>query len=335
MHLYLEETFQPSQRAIEVSRRDTAWDLMRRVKKLPAYHHNDCPDGLVDLSGAVNTLMRDWIDHYTSSLPPVQFSEALSYGPISGSSELLQAAAGFFNSFFCPSIPVEPEDILASNGVTSSIDLVAWTICDPGDAILALTPTFYMVELDLSLRAGVVTIPVSTTSISDPFGPDGIPYVIRALDAATDGAARRRGVRCRGLFICNPSNPQGRCYDRQTLLALAQWCTRRGMHLIVDEIYALSSFEAGRRQGEAGYDMNVTVPSPTISTSFTSILSIDLSATNPPQNIHCLYSLSKDLGMGGLRMGFLITRNQAIRSAAAKARYVPLQLCCAIDNNLI
>lgn len=299
------EDFQPSQRALEALRRETAWELMRSVKKLPTYHPIDCPNGLIDLSGAINTLMRDWIDQYTNSLPPLQYAqEALSYGPLFGSGDLLGAAAGFFNTFFNPSTAVTPEDVLAANGVTSLIDLVAWSTCNPGEGVLLFTPNFYMAETDFSLRAEVATVPVSTSHIPDPFGAAAIPDLIRALDAGNDGAARRRGIRCRALFICNPSNPQGRCYERETLTALSQWCTRRGMHLIVDEIYALSKFEEARP-----------------STPFTSILSIDFPGRLPPQNVHCLYSLSKDLGMGGLRMGFLVTRNAAIRTATSKATW--------------
>ena len=304
--MILQEEFQPSRRAQEALRGETAWDLMRSVKKYPAYDPVKCPTGLIDLSGAINTLMQDWVEQYTNSLPPLHYpSEALSYGPLFGSENLLQAAAGFFNTFSAPATPVLPDQILAANGVTSLIDLLAWSTCNPGEGVLLLTPNFYMAETDFGLRAQVATIPVSTTHIPDPFSEAAIPDLIRALDAGTDGAARRRGIRCGALFICNPSNPQGRCYDRETLKALALWCSRRGLHLIVDEIYALSVFETSHFS-----------PAP-----FTSVLSLDFQGRAQPQNIHCLYSLSKDFGMGGLRMGFLVTRNAAVRAATSKATW--------------
>jgi aspartate/methionine/tyrosine aminotransferase len=72
------------------------------------------------------------------------------------------------------------------------------------------------------------------------------------------------------------------------------------MHLVVDEIYAMSTL------ADNNDDADIT--------PFTSILS-----TSSQKNVHCLYGMSKDFNMGGLRMGFLVTRNPVIKAAASQA----------------
>lgn len=308
--MFFNVPFQPSHRALEAAQRDISCEVARKFKSRQRYHAVDRPNGLVDLSGVTNSLMADWLDRYTATLPSLDASQLMESPSPSGSDALLHAAAGFFNNFFHPSHPVSHSDVLAGHGATTLLDLLLWASCDRGDAVLVMTPTFSMPEMNL--RADTATIPVSTSHIADPFDISAISDLIRALDAATDGAARRRGVRCRALFICNPAAPQGRCYSPKTLSELAAWCSRREMHLIVNEVYALSTFASVGQHAQG-------------TNGFTSVLSLPYSGGRPPQNVHCLYSLSKDFGMKGLRVGLLVTRNSSIHAAASKARYVRLR----------
>ncbi|CAH0054460.1 unnamed protein product [Clonostachys solani] len=285
------QDFPPSARASATLNQGPAWDLMEKVKLRPKYDVQERPQGMINLSGAVNNLMQDWMSIYARD--KLQFQpEALAYGPLSGSQGLLNAAAGFFNRFFDPIDPVSIGHVLAANGVTSLINMMAWTLCDEGDGILYTTPNFYMLDLDLTIRNNITLLPVSTTSLRDPFRSGEL---VEALDAAVHEHSK---MKFRMLFLCNPSNPQGRCYSRRTLDTLASWCARRQMHLVVDEIYAMSTFQS---ESEAGL------------APFTSILSVC-----SRQNVHCLYGLSKDFNMGGVRMAFLVSRNAQVLAAAAK-----------------
>lgn len=45
------------------------------------------------------------------------------------------------------------------------------------------------------------------------------------------------------MIVCNPQNPLGRTYSRETLLAYARFCEERDLHLVSDEIYAMSVYE--------------------------------------------------------------------------------------------
>lgn len=69
----------------------------------------------------------------------------------------------------------------------------------------------------------------------------------------------------------------GRCYPVETIRKLFKFCQRHQIHLISDEIYALSVFDSE----EEG-----TVP-------FTSALSIDPSGLMDANYLHVLYGMAK------------------------------------------
>ncbi|KAF3015014.1 hypothetical protein E8E14_008708 [Neopestalotiopsis sp. 37M] len=294
------EDFPPSRRAQANLGKAPAWSLIQRVNQLPSYDQKTRPDGLINLSGALNNLMQDWWDEYSANHPiDFDFSQFLPYGSISGTNELLSAAAGFFNHFFCPSSPLTATNILASNGITSLIDLVSWALCDPGEAILYPTPTFYMLDFDLRARNDVNTVPVPCSFMEDRFSEEAAPKLLSLLEK-TVKTQSAKGVRCKVLFVCNPANPQGRCYSPATLARLSTFCRSHGMHLVADEVYAMSQYSS-----ESG-----------ALDQFSSVLSIPEESPGSLSHVHGLYSLSKDFNMGGLRLGFLVTRNEEFRAAA-------------------
>ncbi|KAL4789269.1 pyridoxal phosphate-dependent transferase [Aspergillus venezuelensis] len=231
-------TFPPSDRASLTLQQGPGWDLMQRVKRRAGYNPESCPDGIINLSGAINN------------------------GPLAGSDNVLEAAAGFFNRFFEPANPILKDQVVAANGVTSLNNMTVWALCDGGDGILYTTLNFYKLNYDLSVRKDIVTIPVSTSSVGFPFDAAVlIPVLESAIQSHPD-------VRYRMLFLCNPSNPQGGCYSTKTLETLAAWCAERKMHLVVDEINAMSTFDG---------------------MSFSSILTIPAH-----KNVHCLYGEPAD-----------------------------------------
>jgi hypothetical protein len=70
----------------------------------------------------------------------------------------------------------------------------------------------------------------------------------------------------------------GRCYPKDVLKAYMSLCGKFGLHLIVDEIYALSVFENAKMQN--------AVP-------FTSIFSLQANGLMDPRKVHVQWGLSK------------------------------------------
>jgi 1-aminocyclopropane-1-carboxylate synthase len=125
----------------------------------------------------------------------------------------------------------------------------------------------------------------------DHFSPDIIPQYEAALKSAEDG-----GIKIKVLVLCNPHNPFGRCYPPSTLTAILSFCNTRKIHLVADEIYAMSVYSE--------HD-----------TPFTSVLSLDWRAYIDPTYFHHVYGMSKDFACGGLRVGSLWTLNAELQRA--------------------
>ena len=129
------------------------------------------------------------------------------------------------------------------------------------------------------------------------------------------GHEQNKSRRPRAILISNPHNPLGRPYPADTLLALLHLAQKYQVHLISDEIYAAHSFPS--RDIPSLEDPDMVVP-------FTSILSFDLTALGiNPALVHVVYSMSKDFCANGLRLGVIVTQNNAdlIRAIGAISKF--------------
>jgi 1-aminocyclopropane-1-carboxylate synthase len=174
-------------------------------------------------------------------------------------------------------------------------------LCDPGDVFLIARPYYSGCpcgSLDLAAHAvadgfdGDLTIRAKAEVVGVDVGPDfASPSTLDAFEEAIRELTQA-GKKVRAVMLCNPNNPLGFNYPRETLVAYAAFCERHNLHLVSDEIYALSQF----RNIQAGEKERV---------GFTSILNIDLmkEAGCNPARVHVLYGIAKDFGMNGLRIG--------------------------------
>jgi aspartate/methionine/tyrosine aminotransferase len=253
------------------------------------------PDGYVSLGVAENALMHKEMAQYIKEsfdLP----EDALTYGEgASGSKRLRAAMSHFINRRFEPVLPVKVEHVNISNGVTTSIESCAFALGNRGDGILLGQPHYGSFPYDLGDRAGVEVVGVKFGNV-DPFS---LEAVVRYEDALLQ--SEKSGTKVKALILCSPHNPLGRCYPRETLVAFMRLCQKHRIHLISDEIYALSIWH------------NPEYPD---ATTFTSVLSIDTSNIISPELVHVLWGMSKDFGANGLRIGCVISQhNPAIISA--------------------
>ena len=111
--------------------------------------------------------------------------------------------------------------------------------------------------------------------------------------------SQRTGGNIKALLLCHPHNPLGRCYTQEALIQYMQLCDKYKIHLLMDEIYALSVFDT---------------PDPN-ATKFKSISTFDTDLYIDPDYLHLLYGMSKDNAAGGMRLGCLYTRNADLRKA--------------------
>jgi histidinol-phosphate aminotransferase len=159
----------------------------------------------------------------------------LSTYPDGESRQLREAAAECYG--------VTPEHVLAGNGSSELIWLIAFAYLEPGDSVLVLDPSFGEYERAARLcQADVTRVMVWQTSFP--------PNIAELLDQALE--ARQPKI----AFVCNPNNPTGQHVSTADLLTLARHHPET--LLVLDEAYA--DFVAGRPTAIRG-DMpdNLTV----------------------------------------------------------------------------
>ncbi|KAE8451489.1 hypothetical protein EG329_003562 [Mollisiaceae sp. DMI_Dod_QoI] len=209
------------------------------------------------------------------------------------------AMAEHVNEYFKPHCPVKADDILTAAGLTAMHEMIGLALGDPGDGVLVSRPIYGRFELDFGNTAGLNIVYADMTGV-DSFAPEIVGPYKNALEVSA-----AKGVKIKILMIVNPHNPLGRCYPESTLRELMRFCQENEIHMISDEVYALSVYDTGYEGPK-----------------FTSALSIDPNSLIDKDRLHVLYGMSKDFGSAGLRLGSLITQNMALKKAiAANVRF--------------
>ncbi|KAK5994746.1 1-aminocyclopropane-1-carboxylate synthase 1-like protein [Cladobotryum mycophilum] len=249
-------------------------DIPWRWAPRGSYSPDNNPFGLVSFATAENV-------HFPADVFTYNYSTA-------GGPKLPTLFAEYLNEYFRPSRPLDGSEIRFTGAATAMHEILAWAVGDPNDGILTSKPVYGRFELDFSNKAQLRMIYAETT-------PD-TSFEVGVVDSLEEAlvASRCAGVKIRALLIVNPNNPLGRCYPRKTLVQLMKFCQKHQIHLISDEVYALSVF--GEGDGLPG---------------FTSVLTIEPGYIDD-ELLHVIYGFSKDFSAAGLRLGCLITRSTAM-----------------------
>ncbi|KAE8423675.1 pyridoxal phosphate-dependent transferase [Aspergillus pseudocaelatus] len=264
--------------------------------KMPAFFHvlkdlwhpSSNPNGIVNMGLAENSLMHAEMKAFINSQPRAD-SHALTYGDgFSGSIRLKEALCQFLNRHFVPWKKLSTPQVSITSGASNAIECCAWSLCDPGDHILIGRPYWTTFRTMLGNRASVNVIDVSFGSI-DPFSLEAVHCFRRMYEESL-----REGKNVKAILLCSPNNPLARCYPQEVLEAYMRLCGELGIHLISDELYALSVWE--------NPELENAVP-------FKSVLSLDVESLMDPKKLHVIWGMSKDFGATGLRIGFLISQS--------------------------
>ena len=235
-------------------------------------------DGFVDMSTAENALVWDLLEPEMSKARSVPASAA-RYGDTRGSAAFRAAVAALAGRTFVGR-DVNPDSICTMAGAGAVLEAVFHALCDPGDGVLVATPGYAGFWMDLETRDEAVIIPVPTR------WEEGYRITPDELDRAFDSSTRP----IRALLLSSPDNPTGRVLDRSEITDLIEWCRNRGIHLVSDEVYALSIHDG---------------------TPFTSVSNV----TDLDDDIHIVWAISKDFAVSGFRCGVLLTENESLHRA--------------------
>ncbi|KAJ2797024.1 hypothetical protein H4S07_006049, partial [Coemansia furcata] len=130
------------------------------------YSKDTNPQGIINAGIAANKTITPQLVDKLNSLTKVIDSD-LEYNASQGGPELRGEIAGLFNRHFHPAAPVNPDDIVVTNGCTTAIEMLAFATCEPGDRILIPAPCYAALDGDVGARpqarATMVEMPLDET----------------------------------------------------------------------------------------------------------------------------------------------------------------------------
>jgi len=173
-----------------------------------------------------------------------------------------------------------------ASGASAILELLSFTLCDPGDAILIPTPYYPGFDYDLGLRSEAQLVEV-------PLDGPGFRLSAACIEDAFANAASR-GTRVRAVLLTSPHNPLGHVYDEALIRQIVDFAVRQQIHVILDEIYAESLLPGV--QHFSGLQI-------------------------APPLVHVVYGFAKDFGLSGYKVGILHSENTQVIAAAQEQAY--------------
>jgi aspartate aminotransferase len=126
---------------------------------------------------------------------------------------------------------VAPENVIVSTGAKQSIFNVLYTLIDPQDEVVIFAP--YWVSYPDMIKM-VYGIPVVVTPEDGSFQPR-MQEVEQAVSSYT-----------KAMIVNSPNNPSGVAYSAEFIAELVEYCERKGIYLIMDDIYHRLVFDDNR-----------------------------------------------------------------------------------------
>ncbi|CAJ1929173.1 unnamed protein product [Sphenostylis stenocarpa] len=264
------------------------------------------PEGIIQMGLAENQLSFDLLEFWLAKNPDVVgfksdgksiFRELALFQDYHGLPSFKKALVDFMAEIRGNKVTFDPNHIVLTAGATSANETLMFCLAEKGDAFLLPTPYYPGFDRDLKWRTEVEIVTIHCTSSNN------FQITESALQQAYQ-EAKKRNLRVKGVLVTNPSNPLGTTMSRSELNLLVDFIKDKNMHLISDEIYSGTVYN---------------------SPGFVSIMEIlkernDLNdcAATVWDRVHVVYSLSKDLGLPGLRVGAIYSENDAVVAAATK-----------------
>ncbi|MFO7694684.1 MAG: aminotransferase class I/II-fold pyridoxal phosphate-dependent enzyme [Vicinamibacterales bacterium] len=117
---------------------------------------------------------------------------------------------------------VAPENVIVSSGAKQALFNILYTILNPQDEVVILAP--YWVSYPEMVKM-VYGVPVIVTPEDGSFHPR-MADIERAVSSST-----------RALIVNSPNNPSGIVYREEFIAQIVDFCERKKIYLIMDDIY--------------------------------------------------------------------------------------------------
>ena len=203
--------------------------------------------------------------------------EVVAYSHSAGTQQLRDEIANYYGRL---GHKLTDEEIIVTTGASEALNFVFASIMNAGDEVIVPEP-FYANYNSFSLAKDTKVVPVTTT-IENNFALPPIEEFEKKITSKT-----------RAILICNPGNPTGVLYPRESLEQLMQIVKKHDLFLIADEVYR--EFVYGGSQHCSTLDL-----------------------AGIEQNVIVVDSISKRFSACGARIGCVISRNAELMDAALK-----------------
>lgn len=222
------------------------------------------------------------------------------YTPNKGIPELSRAIAQLHSNDLKPNPDTQ---IMVSCGATEAIQMAIFTLVDPGDEVILITPAWpnYFGQIGMA-GAKLVCVPAREENSFVP-DPDDINRAITS--------------RTKLIILNSPSNPTGAVIDKETCRALAWLLRERDIYIIADEIYSkliydepytsITSFEGipektvyisgfSKMFAMTGWRLGYAIAAPDIITNMTKLHENGASCLPAPSQYAATYGIQHCLG---------------------------------------
>ena len=144
----------------------------------------------------------------------------IRYAPADGIPALKQAIIRYTEEFY--ERKVQPEHVIASGGAKQAIMVALQAILNPQEEVIFPVP-YWVSYPDMARLCGAVPVPAQTE--------DGTFYP-RLKDIED-----RVGSYTKAVIINSPNNPSGAMYSEEFISDVVQFCEKKDLYLIMDDIY--------------------------------------------------------------------------------------------------
>jgi aspartate/methionine/tyrosine aminotransferase len=145
-------------------------------------------------------------------------------------------------------------------------------------------------------------------------------YLLPSLQAAYNFYQDKS--RIKAVVMCNPTNPIGQCWPKQALVECMEFCQEHGLHLISDEVFALTKLN----------DIHDDPPNFVSALALTEPLVPEGAVKVDPSRVHVVWSASKLFGSSGFRV---VSSSSEGLSAAYTIRYIDISRAASYLNRIL
>lgn len=153
----------------------------------------------------------------------------IRYTPADGLPEMKQAIIRYTEEFY--DRKVEPENVIASGGAKQAIMVCLQAIVNPQEEVIFPAP-YWVSYPEMVKLCGAKPVAI--------YPEDGTFYPrLQDIEQAVNSYTR-------AVIINSPNNPTGAMYSEQFIAEIVEFCEKRGLYLIMDDIYHRLLFDGKR-----------------------------------------------------------------------------------------